>query len=96
MLILVIKVVGLEEYYVVPKEAELYIEAEQDGKTINDEDNYDIDNHELVINNINDLSSKEGLDNTIKITDMINVVFEEPKLLLPEYDVENPTLYLRK
>jgi len=30
------KVVGLEEYYVVPKEAELYIEAEQDGKTIND------------------------------------------------------------
>ena len=73
-----------------------YLYKIRDGKTINDEDNYDIDNHELVINNINDLSSKEGLDNTIKITDMINVVFEEPKLLLPEYECDNPTIYLKE
>ena len=73
-----------------------YLYKIRDSKTIKDEDNYDIDNHELNIKNIEEISSIEGIENTLNISNMINVVFEEPELLLPEYDVEKPTLYLRE
>ena len=73
-----------------------YLYKIRDSKTLKDEDDYDIDNHELIIDNIDELSSKKGLDNTLKISNMINVVFEKGELLLPEYDCKNPKLYLRE
>ena len=93
------KIIFLRENLYINKESKnllKYLYKIRDGKTIKDEDEYNIDNHELNIVNIDELSSKEGLENTIKISNMINVVFEEGELLLPEYDVENPTIYLRK
>ena len=66
-----------------------YLYCIRDGKTI-DEVNYEIDNHELNISNINDLSSEIGLINTKNI----NVEFPEVENLLPIYDCPDPKKYL--
>ena len=51
-------------------------------------------NHELNINNINDLSSEEGLNNTLKICNMCNLEFPKVENLLPIYECDNPKKYL--
>ena len=70
-----------------------YLYCIRDGKTI-DEVNYEIDNHELNISNINDLSSEIGLINTKSISDSCNVEFPEVENLLPIYDCPDPKKYL--
>ena len=92
------KVFLRESLYLVKNDSKIldYVYRIRDGKTVSDEEDYDLDNHELYIDNIEDLSSKEGLDNTIKISEEINVVFEENELLLPEYECDNPSLYLKE
>lgn len=69
-----------------------YLYLIRDSKTIKDEILYDIINHELIIDNINKYSTKEGLLKTFEIVDKCNVEFPEPKLLLPIYkDTMNMT-----
>ncbi len=71
-----------------------YLYRIRDGKTILDEENYDIENHELNIKNILDLTDNKGLINTLKIADSINIEFPSRELLLPIYDVKDPKKYL--
>ena len=71
-----------------------YLYRIRDGKTISSEDEYDIDDHELNISKIEELSSKEGLENTIKIGNMCNLEFPKAENLLPIYECENPKKYL--
>lgn len=70
-----------------------YLYCIRDGKTI-DEVNYEINNHELNVSNINDLSSEIGLINTKSISDSCNVEFPEVENLLPIYDCPDPKKYL--
>ena len=67
-----------------------YLYRIRDGKTISDEVNYDIDNHELNINKIKELSSEEGLKNTFKIVDECNLEFPKATNLLPIYECKDP------
>ncbi len=62
-----------------------YLYLIRDGKTITDEVNYDIINHELALENITSLSSNEGLNNTFLICEKCNVEFPPAGLLLPIY-----------
>ena len=71
-----------------------YLYRIRDGKTISSEDVYDIDDHELNISKIEELSSKEGLENTIEIGNMCNLEFPKAENLLPIYECENPKKYL--
>ena len=71
-----------------------YLYRIRDGKTIIDDVNYDIDNHELNINNILDLSDNNGLLNTYKLADSCEIVFPPFKNLLPIYECDNPSKYL--
>ncbi len=71
-----------------------YLYRIRDGKTILDNMDYDIENHELIINNLLDLTDNQGLINTLKIADSINVEFPAKELLLPIYDVKEPEKYL--
>ena len=71
-----------------------YLYRIRDGKTISTEDVYDIDDHELNISKIEELSSKEGLENTIEIGNMCNLEFPKVENLLPIYECENPKKYL--
>ncbi len=71
-----------------------YLYRIRDGKTILDNMDYDIENHELNINNLLDLTDNQGLINTLKIADSINVEFPAKELLLPIYDVKEPEKYL--
>ena len=71
-----------------------YLYRIRDGKTISTEDVYDIDDHELNISKIEELSSKEGLENTIEIGNMCNLEFPKAENLLPIYECENPKKYL--
>ena len=71
-----------------------YLYRIRDGKTISDEVNYDIDNHELNINKIKELSSEEGLKNTVKIVDECNLEFPKATNLLPIYECKDPKKYL--
>ena len=71
-----------------------YLYRIRDGKTISDEVNYDIDNHELNINKIKELSSEEGLKNTFKIVDECNLEFPKATNLLPIYECKDPKKYL--
>ncbi len=83
-----------EALYLKKSDQELlkYLYLIRDSKTIHDEVNYDLDNHELLVNDISTLSSPEGLENTIKIAEMCNIEFPTPKLLLPIYkDTKNMT-----
>ena len=71
-----------------------YLLLIRDGKTINDKENYDILDHELQINDINNLSSEEGIENTNSIANNCNVIFPESENLLPIYEISNPEKYL--
>ena len=71
-----------------------YLYRIRDGKTILDNMDYDIENHELNINNLLDLTDNIGLINTLKIADSINIEFPAKELLLPIYDVKDPKKYL--
>ena len=85
-----------ESLYLSSKEEKLlpYLYCIRDGKTISDEVNYDISNHELKIDNIKELSSVEGLKNTINIADECNLEFPEASNLLPIYECKDPKKYL--
>ena len=85
-----------ESLYLSSKEEKLlpYLYCIRDGKTISDEVNYDISNHELKIDNIKELSSVEGLKNTINIADECNLEFPEVSNLLPIYECKDPKKYL--
>ena len=62
-----------------------YLYLIRDGKTIYDDNSYDLVNHELYIDNYQALSSREGLTNTYKIVDECNLEFPKSSLLLPIY-----------
>ncbi len=71
-----------------------YLYKIRDGKTISDNIDYEINNHELNIKNILDLTDNIGLINTIRIADECNLEFPKAKNLLPIYECENPEQYL--
>ena len=71
-----------------------YLYKIRDGKTLLDETNYSINNNELYINNLLDLTDNKGLLNTIKISSDCNIEFPSPKNLLPVYDCDDPKKYL--
>ena len=85
-----------ESLYLVKKDKDIleYLLRIRDGKTVLDEVDYDIKDKELYINNIDDLSNKLGLENTIKIADMCNLEFPKSENLLPIYDCDDPNKYL--
>ena len=71
-----------------------YLYRIRDGKTITDEESYDIDNHELGITDIYQLSGEKGIENTFNIAEECNIIFPESEILLPVYECENPQKYL--
>ena len=71
-----------------------YLYRIRDGKTISEDINYDIDNHELEINNILDLTDNKGLLNTQKIAEECTLEFPPAKNLLPIYPCDDPNQYL--
>ena len=71
-----------------------YLYRIRDGKTINEEVDYDIENHELVINDIYQLSGEKGIETTYTIAEQCNIIFPEPEILLPVYECDNPRKYL--
>ncbi len=85
-----------ESLYKVKKDSEMlsYLYRIRDGKMINENVSYDILNHELYINSIEELSSEEGLKQTFLIADSCHVVFPKPENLLPIYECSNPQKYL--
>lgn len=85
-----------ESLYVDEEDSSLltYLYLIRDGKTISDETNYKVTNHELLIENLSSLTDEIGLNNTIKISDICNLEFPKPKLLLPIYKCEDPKKYL--
>ena len=85
-----------ESLYIDEEDSSLltYLYLIRDGKTISDETNYKVTNHELLIENLSSLTDEIGLNNTIKISDMCNLEFPKPKLLLPIYECEDPKKYL--
>lgn len=85
-----------ESLYVDEEDSSLltYLYLIRDGKTISDETNYKVTNHELLIENLSSLTDEIGLNNTIKISDICNLEFPKPKLLLPIYKCEDPKNYL--
>ena len=85
-----------ENLYLEKKDSEVlpYLYKIRDGKTISDEDKYDIDNHSLIIKKIEDLSNKTGIENTNVIANSCEIIFPKPKLLLPIYECDNASNYL--
>lgn len=82
------KVVFFKEcLYLEKKDYDLlkYLYLIRDGKTIQDDINYDLMNHELMIEDVARLSSPEGLEQTFQIALQCNVEFPPTKLLLPIY-----------
>lgn len=71
-----------------------YLYRIRDGKTISEECDYDIENHELKIDNILDLTDNKGLINSLKIADECNFEFPPSENLLPIYECDNPATYL--
>lgn len=71
-----------------------YLYKIRDGKTVSDDTNYEIENHELQINNLLDLTDNQGLVSTIKIIEACNLEFPKSKLLLPIYECDDPKQYL--
>ncbi len=62
-----------------------YLYCIRDGKTIRDQLDYDLFNHELYLENAISLSSNEGLNQTFLICEKCQVKFPKPSLLLPIY-----------
>ena len=71
-----------------------YLYRIRDGKTISEDIVYNIENHELEITNLLDLTDNKGLLNTLKIADECNLEFPPAKNLLPIYECEDPSKYL--
>ena len=71
-----------------------YLYRIRDGKTTLDEVDYDITNHELNIKNLDDLSSNQGLTNTLNIIEKCNLEFPPAKNLLPIFPCDDPKTYL--
>ena len=71
-----------------------YLYRIRDGKTLLDEIDYSINNNELYIDNLLDLTDNKGLLNTIKISSDCNIEFPPANNLLPIYNVEDPKKYL--
>ena len=71
-----------------------YLYRIRDGKTISEDIIYDVNNHELEITNLLDLTDNKGLLNTLKIADDCNLEFPPFKNLLPIYECDNPSKYL--
>ena len=76
------------------KETLSYLYRIRDGKTITDDINYDLDNHELNILDIYQLSGEKGVENTFTIADSCNIIFPKSENLLPVYECDNPQKYL--
>ena len=76
------------------KETLSYLYRIRDGKTISDEVEYDLNNHELLISDIYQLSSEKGVENTFNIAEQCNIIFPESENLLPIYECDNPQKYL--
>jgi len=90
--ILTNKVVYLKQSLYISKTDSSYLKylyMIRDGKTILNENNYDIENKELKIDNIYDYSSNEGLFETTKIAEICNFEFPESELLLPIFEETN-------
>lgn len=66
-----------------------YLYMIRDGKTVNDDTSYDINNYSLEIKNIIEYTSNAGLFNTKKIADMCNFSFPKSSLMLPIYEDTN-------
>ncbi|MBP5679079.1 MAG: DNA polymerase III subunit alpha [Bacilli bacterium] len=66
----------------------------RDGKTVLEEMDYDIQNHELEKNNVEELSSNSGIINTLNIVEKCYLEFPPAKNLLPIYPCEDPEKYL--
>jgi len=76
------------------KETLSYLYRIRDGKTISDEVEYDLNNHELLISDIYQLSNEKGVENTFNIAEQCNIIFPESENLLPIYECDNPQKYL--
>ena len=85
-----------ENLYLEKKDQDIltYLYRIRDGKTITDDNNYDIENHELNIKNILDLTDNEGLLNIQKIINNCYIEFSTSKNLLPIYECDDPKTYL--
>lgn len=70
-----------------------YLYMIRDGKTIENNPEYKIEN-EMIINLTEKYSSRESLENIGRIVDECNLEFPKPENLLPLYPVENPYEYL--
>ena len=66
-----------------------YLYLINDGKTINDNITYDVDNKELNTSDIINTYDNIGLINTIKIVNDCNLELPQRELLLPLYDCPN-------
>ena len=71
-----------------------YLYRIRDGKTILDSMDYHPENHELEIENINNICGKDSLENTLKIASSCKIEFPKAENLLPIYDCEDPKKYL--
>lgn len=85
-----------ESLYKTKNDAEIlpYLYRIRDGKTISEDITYEIENHDLEISNLLDLTDNKGLLNTLKIADECNLEFPPAKNLLPIYECEDPSKYL--
>ena len=62
-----------------------YLYLIRDGKTILDEVSYDIENHQLIVDDILRFSSSKGLSDTFVFANKCNITFPKSELLLPIY-----------
>ena len=71
-----------------------YLYCIRDGKTKDEINEYVVDNFELKIDDINELSNELGIKNTLVIGESCNIKFPERENLLPIYDCDDPKKYL--
>lgn len=85
-----------ESLYMKKNDAETlsYLYRIRDGKTIIDDVSYEIENHELDFDGIEDLSGEEGLKNTLIIANECHIVFPPAENLLPIYECYDSEKYL--
>ena len=76
-------------FYEKEKEYLKYLYLIRDGKTVNDDISYDIDNHSLEVEDIYEYTTNENLFTTGKIADLCNLEFPKNELLLPIYSETN-------
>ena len=71
-----------------------YLYRIRDSKTISDEITYEVEEHELKISDVLELSDNTGLINSIKIADSCNLEIPKRDNLLPIYECDDPSKYL--